>query len=146
MDLTRDAAMTREIKQQVVFNAPPARVFSALMDSKQHSRFTGEPAKISRLPGGRFTCYGGYITGINLEIKPSGLIVQAWHSGSWPKETWSVIVINLTRIAGNKTKLSFNQTGVPANDYKEKYNGWRTHYWERLKKYLERRTGAKKTV
>jgi uncharacterized protein YndB with AHSA1/START domain len=133
--------MTKEIKQQVVFNAPPARVFAALMDSKQHSRFTGAPAKISRKAGGRFTCYGGYITGINLEIKPPGLIVQAWHSQNWPKETWSVISLKLARSPGNKTKLSFLQTGVPADDYKEKNNGWRTHYWDRLKKYLEQKAG-----
>ncbi len=49
--------MTREIKHQVIFKAAPAAVFAALMDERQHGLFTGEPAKISRKPGGAFHCY-----------------------------------------------------------------------------------------
>jgi uncharacterized protein YndB with AHSA1/START domain len=129
---------TREINHTVVIHAPPSAVFNALMDSKQHSAFTGEPAKISTKPGGAFTCYDGYINGFNLELDPSKLIVQAWHSENWPRETWSVVVFKLSKLASGKTKLSFTHVGVPAGDYEAKNKGWRTHYWEPLKKFLER--------
>jgi uncharacterized protein YndB with AHSA1/START domain len=129
---------TREINHIVVINAAPAAVFKALMDSKQHSAFTGEPARMSAKRGGTFTCYDGYINGINLELDRPELIVQAWHSQNWPRETWSVVVFKLAKLTGGKTRLSFTQVGVPAGDYAAKDKGWRTHYWEPLKKYLER--------
>jgi uncharacterized protein YndB with AHSA1/START domain len=130
--------MPSTIEQEVVVAAAPARVFAALMNSKQHAAFTGEPAKIRAKVGGTFTCYDGYIRGVTLELKPSKLIVQAWHSQNWPAETWSVVTFKLAARAGGKTLLSFTQLGVPASDYADKNNGWRTHYWERLKRYLER--------
>jgi len=42
---------TNIIKQKVRFKASPLQVYSALMDSKKHSGFTGEPAKISAKEG-----------------------------------------------------------------------------------------------
>src|SRR5208337_866487 len=128
---------TREINQTVVINAPPTAVFKALLDSKQHSAFTGEPAKVTVKRGGAFTCYDGYITGINLELDRPKLIVQAWRSENWPRETWSVVTFKLSKLSGGKTKLSFTQVGVPAGDYAAKNDGWRTHYWQPLKRYLE---------
>ncbi|HUJ71719.1 MAG TPA: SRPBCC family protein [Verrucomicrobiae bacterium] len=129
--------MTKEIKHQVVICAPPARVFEALMDSRKHAAFTGERASISRRVGSAFRCYGSYITGFNLEIDPGKRIVQAWRSRDWPKGAYSIVTFALSKMAGGKTKLRFTQVGVPAGDYARKNTGWRTHYWEPLKRYLE---------
>jgi len=129
--------MTKEIKHQVVICAPTAEVFEALMDSRKHAAFTGERASMSRRAGSAFRCYGSYITGFNLEIERDKCIVQAWRSRDWPKGTYSIVTFALSRMAGGKTKLRFTQVGVPANDYARKNAGWRTHYWEPLKRYLE---------
>jgi activator of HSP90 ATPase len=129
---------TREIIHDVTFNAAPAAVFKALMDSKQHSQFTGAPAMLSKKVGGAFTCYNGYIEGVNLVLQRPRLIVQAWQSENWPRETWSIVTFKLSKLAGGRTKLSFTQIGVPAGDYNAKNKGWRTHYWEPLKKFLEK--------
>jgi uncharacterized protein YndB with AHSA1/START domain len=37
--------MPISIKQEVVLNASPAEVYSALMDSRKHGAFTGVPDK-----------------------------------------------------------------------------------------------------
>ena len=129
---------TREIIHNVIIKASPAAVFDALMDSKKHSQFTGVPAKMSKKIGGAFTCYDGYIEGFNLEVQRPKLIVQAWKSENWPRETWSVVTFKLAKLAGGKTRLSFHQAGVPSRDYKAKNKGWDFHYWQRLKKFLER--------
>jgi hypothetical protein len=52
------------------------------MDSRKHRAFTGAPAKISRKPGGAFSCYGGHLTGVTLETVKGKLIVQAWRAKS----------------------------------------------------------------
>jgi len=130
--------MTKTIRQTVIIGAAPKAVFGALMSEKKHARFTGDAAAISRRAGGTFSCYGGYITGINLELVPARRIVQAWRSKGWPAGTYSIVTFALSRSAGARTRLSFTQVGVPASDYKDKKEGWRTHYWKRLKAYLEK--------
>jgi uncharacterized protein YndB with AHSA1/START domain len=135
--------MTPEIKHQVTLHATPKAVFEALMDEHKHSQFTGEPATISRQPGGAFHCYGDYIEGVNVAVIAPKLIIQAWRSRNWPKETYSTVTFKLTKLSGGKTKLSFTQVGVPAWDFKEKNSGWHTHYWEPLKRYLAAQKSAK---
>jgi uncharacterized protein YndB with AHSA1/START domain len=123
----------KTIRQSVVLPAPPKQIYAALMDSKQHARFTGERAMIERKVGGRFSCYGGYITGITLELDPARTIVQAWRSSGWPKGYYSIVTFKLAAAGRGKTRLSFTQVGVPSRDYKAKSSGWRKHYWKPLK-------------
>ena len=128
---------TRTIRQSVTIGASAKDVFEALVDSKKHARFTRDKAKISRKTGGAFSCYSGYITGINLELAPSRLIVQAWRSKGWPAGHYSVVSFRLSAAGSKRTRLDFVQIGVPAGDVKAKSNGWREHYWTPLKAALE---------
>src|SRR5437899_12222238 len=109
---------TRTIRQSVTLSATPKQVYEALIDSAKHARFTGQKAKIDRKVGGQFSCYGSYITGINLELDPGKTIVQAWRSSGWPKGYYSIVTFQLASAARGRTKLSFTQVGVPTNDYK----------------------------
>lgn len=129
--------MTKTIRQTVTIKAPPGKVFNALMNEKQHARFTGAAAVISRKEGGAFTCYDGYTSGFNLEVSAPRRIVQAWRGRTWPKGLYSIVTFSLGRAPGGATKLSFTQVGVPASDFKAKSDGWRSHYWKPLKAYLE---------
>src|SRR5215470_10721252 len=104
---------TRNIEQVVTIGAPPARVFEALMSSRGHRAFTGEPARINARVGGSFSCYDGYITGVTLQMKPNRLIVQAWHASSWPADVYTIVTFSLAPTAGGKTKLRFTHVGVP---------------------------------
>lgn len=47
---------TKTIKQTIFFKAEPHDVYEALMDSKKHSKFTGDKAVISRKEGGSSLC------------------------------------------------------------------------------------------
>jgi uncharacterized protein YndB with AHSA1/START domain len=58
----------KTIQQSVTLKVSPHEVYEALMDSRKHSKFTGEEASISREVGGKFSAYGDYITGVNLEL------------------------------------------------------------------------------
>jgi activator of HSP90 ATPase len=128
---------TKNIEHKVVFNASPDEVYDALINEKKHAQFTGEPAKLRPKAGAAFTCYEGYITGITLELEPGKKIVQAWRSRDWPAGHYSIVTFALAKKSGNTTELHFTQIGVPADDYADKNKGWRTHYWEPLKKFLE---------
>ncbi|MFQ5971015.1 MAG: SRPBCC domain-containing protein [Alphaproteobacteria bacterium] len=129
--------MTQPIKQSVTFNARPDVIFEALMDSRKHSAFTGAPANINRNAGGRFTCYGGHITGFNIEIKARKSIVQAWRGKDWPQGAWSLVTYSLAAARGGKTKLNFEQVGVPPRRVKGITEGWKKFYWQPLKKMIK---------
>jgi uncharacterized protein YndB with AHSA1/START domain len=74
--------MTNKIRQEVTFATSSQRVYETLTDAKQFSAFSGEPAEIDAKAGGAFSCFGGMITGRNVELKPGQRIVQAWRAGN----------------------------------------------------------------
>jgi hypothetical protein len=61
---------TKTLQQAVTFKASPREVYDMLMDSKKHRSLSGEPAKISKKVGGKFTAWGSHLSGINLVLKP----------------------------------------------------------------------------
>ena len=127
---------TKTITQSLTLPAPPQAVYAALMNQKRHAAFTNAPAKIDARVGGAFTCYDGYLAGINLVLQPRKLIVQAWRAKGWPPGYFSVVTFALAPARGGKTKLKFTQGGVPAADFKAKSKGWKFHYWTPLMAYL----------
>jgi uncharacterized protein YndB with AHSA1/START domain len=129
---------TKNIEHTVLIRATPKEIYEALMNGKKHSQFTGAAAKICAKAGAVFSYYGDYITGITLELKPGKRIVQAWRSQGWPEGHYSIVTFALAKKSGGRTQLRFTQAGIPANDYAKKNQGWRTHYWQPLKKFLEK--------
>ena len=127
----------KNIRQSVTIKATPHEVYEALMDSRKHSRFTGAKASISRKVGGKFSVYGKYIQGINLELVPAKRIVQAWRGSDWPRGQYSIATFSLRRIKGG-TRLVFTQMGVPDREYKGISQGWRDYYWKPMKERLEK--------
>ena len=126
----------KTIVQLAVFETAARRVYDALMDSRQHAAFTGDKAMIDARVGGSFTAYGGYITGIFLEIEPGKKIIQSWRASDWPEGAWSKVTIELQDIRGAAT-LRFTQEGVPEQFAEEIAQGWHDFYWDKLREYLE---------
>jgi uncharacterized protein YndB with AHSA1/START domain len=126
----------KTVHDEITLNATPRQVYEAYMDSRAHATFTGEPARISRSVGGKFTAGGRYISGFNLDLVPAQRIVQAWRGSDWPKGAFSIVSLEL-RARGKGTRLVFDQRGIPdtvtaANSKEE----WDQYYWEPLRQYF----------
>jgi len=130
-------AAAHQIRHTVRFTVTPRAVYRALMDSWQHSLFTGAPARIDPSVGGRFTAWGPHLSGINVELVRDRRIVQAWRAENWPTGHYSIVTFDLKRTASGTT-LTFTQAGVPAKNLKSINEGWKTHYWQLMKKYFAR--------
>lgn len=128
--------MPKTIRQTVTIKASPHAVYEALMDSRKHAAFSRLPARISRKPGGTFTAYGPYLSGVNLELVPDKKIVQFWRSKNWPRFHYSTVTFALEKVKDG-TRLRFTQLGVPDNDYQAKKRGWVKSYWQPMKAMLE---------
>ena len=128
--------MSTSVHHEVVIPASPSRVYEALMDSKQHAEFTGNgECRISREPGGEFSCHGGDIEGRNIELREGALIVQAWRPKFWDAGVYSVVKYALLDDAGG-TKVVLDHTGIPEDQQGHLDQGWHVRYWEPLKKYF----------
>ncbi|MDP2916895.1 MAG: SRPBCC family protein [Dehalococcoidia bacterium] len=126
---------TKTIRQQVTIKAPAHAVYEALMDARKHGKFTGGKASISRRVGGKVTAYDGYIEGKNRELVPDQKIVQAWRGSDWPEGHYSRATFSLKEVEGG-TRLTFTQSGVPEEFYKDISQGWRDYYWKPMKEML----------
>jgi activator of HSP90 ATPase len=128
--------MSTPIRQEVLFNGSPKRIYDALLDARQFSAFTGgAPAEIDSGAGGAFSCFGGMITGRNIELVPNQRIVQAWRASNWPEGIYSIVKFELDT-QGTDAKLTLDQTGFPAGNAEHLEGGWHKMYWEPLRKYL----------
>jgi activator of HSP90 ATPase len=128
------------IHQEVVLQASRARVYQALTDAKQFSKVTdfsipGASTAISGEVGGPFSLFGGVITGRHIELVPNERLVQAWRDKAWVPGVYSIARFQLND-EGSNTRLVFDHTGFPQGEAEDLAAGWKSHYWEPLRKYL----------
>ena len=137
------------IHQEPVFAASRKRVYEALTTAAQFDKviqLSGvmrtavmasmkKPTEISLHQGGAFALFGGHIVGMQIELVPDELIVQAWRAGSWDRGIYSIARFDLTA-QGAGTKILFDHTGFPKGQGEHLAAGWQANYWSPLQKYL----------
>src|SRR5262249_982988 len=124
------------IHQEVDFRASPKLIYEALLDSKQFAAFSGFPAEIDRQPGGAFKGCGGIITGRNIKLVRKKRIVEAWGS-SWAEGVYSIVKFEIKE-QGTGTRVVLDHTGFPDGTMEHLEEGWKSHYWEPLQRYLSK--------
>jgi len=85
---------------------------------------------------GVFACFGGMITGRIIELVPNQRIVQAWRAGNWPAGIYSIVKFELAEQGGG-TLLVLDQAGFPEGGKEHLEGGWKSNYWEPLKRFLD---------
>lgn len=134
--------MAKTIVQSAKFRASPAALFELYIDSKKHSAAIGSKATVSRRPGGRFSAFGGGLTGRNLVVSPGRMIVQSWRSRGWKKSDADSILILTFRAAPGGGSVDLVHANVPDRDSAGIKSGWVKHYWKPWRAYLARRGRA----
>jgi uncharacterized protein YndB with AHSA1/START domain len=119
-----------------VIPATPERIFSAWMDSAEHSAFTGEEATVVPKVGGEHQSAGGYIKGRTLELHEGTRIVQSWRTTEFPPESPdSRVEITLEPTLGG-TLVTLLHTDIPVGQGDRYRQGWNEYYLSRLKNYF----------
>jgi uncharacterized protein YndB with AHSA1/START domain len=119
-----------------VIPASPQRIFSAWMDSAEHSAFTGEEATVTPELGGRHQAMSGYVQGRTLELQEGSRIVQSWRTTEFPDGSPdSRVEITLEPTLGG-TLVTLLHTDIPAGQSDRYKAGWSELYLSRLKVYF----------
>lgn len=135
------------IHQEVIFNAPAKRIYSALTDASQFQKvellstasasldLNSHPAAISTEPGGPFSLFANYIVGRQIELIPNQRIVQVWRVASWTAGDYSLVKFEFSE-QNSTTKIAFDHVGFPAGTAEHLAAGWYAHYWDPLRRFL----------
>ena len=136
------------IRQQVQFSGSPHRIYEALLDEEQFDKIVrvsaaaafatragAAPTHIERRVGGAFSLFGGYITGLQIEMVPDLRVVQVWRAGGWDAGAFSIARFELAR-AGPATQLTLEHRGFPDDQAANLAAGWHHNYWEPITKFL----------
>ena len=125
---------TESIRVSASIPAPPARIYDAWLDARQHSAMTG--GRATSFPGGRFTAWDGYISGWTLVKEPPRRIVQAWRTSEFPEgSTDSRVEILLDRVSGG-TEITIFHSEIPEGQGKSYEGGWQSFYFTPMRAYF----------
>ena len=129
--------MASTFKQTVKFDYPPAKLFNLYMDTKLHAASTGYKAKITGEVGKNFSAGDGWIRGKNLHIIKNKLIVQTWRGNDWDKSIPdTILTLAFSPTPDGGTELELFHSNVPDMFVVELKKGWKMHYWQPWKKFI----------
>lgn len=124
------------IRQSIQFSCRPEKLYEAILSDIEFGHATGAPADIVSEEGSSFSCFGGQITGRQIELKKNKRIVQAWRVGSWPEGVYSIVKFDIDGSDGS-TVVTLDQSGFPDDAEPHLEVGWHKMYWSPLRTHLE---------
>ena len=130
--------MSGSLRLSAFIPAPPAVVYHAWLNGRQHSAMTGAKATSQARVGGKFTAWSGYIFGQHLELVPDCRIVQSWRTTEFPEDCPdSRLQVDFAPEAGG-TRLTLIQSDLPAGEAERYQVGWQQFYFEPIQRHFER--------
>lgn len=129
--------MPESIRVSTTLPVTPKRLYTAWLNAKEHSAFTGGgKATCSPRIGGKFTAWDGYISGTNQALEPYKRILQAWRTTEFPHEAPdSSLEVLLEEVRGS-TKITVVHTNIPDGQGESYKQGWLDYYFEPMKEYF----------
>jgi uncharacterized protein YndB with AHSA1/START domain len=129
-----------------VIPATPQRIFSAWLDSAEHSAFSGSEAVVDPAVGGEHRAADGYIRGRTLELNDGSRIVQSWRTTEFPADSPdSRLEITLEPTLGG-TLVTLLHTDIPSGQSDRYREGWNEYYLSRMKQYFAEGGGVPQEV
>jgi uncharacterized protein YndB with AHSA1/START domain len=128
--------MAESLQLSTLLPASPDRVYRAWIDGGEHAAFTGTPAEIDPVVGGRFSAWDGYISGVTLALEPGKRILQAWRTTEFPPGSPDSSLEILLEPAQGGTSLSLQHTAIPDGQGESYAQGWEDYYFGPLRSYF----------
>lgn len=131
--------MKESIKLSVILDGSPEKLYRDWLDSFEHSKFTGSPARIDPSVDGEFSAWDGYITGTNKSLEPFQKIVQTWRTTEFNENEEDSILEVIFEKAGDKTRLILNHRNIPEGQGDDYKRGWEEFYIDPMTTHYNRK-------
>ncbi|KAK4272603.1 hypothetical protein QN277_021135 [Acacia crassicarpa] len=122
------------------FSCRAKDLYEILMDENRWKGFTQSDAKISKGVGGEFFIFNGSVTGTNVELQESKLIVQKWRFGNWPDGIHSMVRLVFEEPEPGVTIIKLTHSDIPDEDsygnatvVENTERGWRDLIFQRIR-------------
>jgi uncharacterized protein YndB with AHSA1/START domain len=124
--------MSIEFEVSDVIPAPPEVICAAWLNSDEHAKMTGSPAKVSAKVGEAFEAWDGYIQGVNLELESPSRILQSWRTTEFEESDKDSRLEIFFESEGSGTKVTIRHSELP--DHGMQYQqGWIDAYFTPMK-------------
>ena len=123
-----------EYKEYFILPAEPDQVYRALTTETTLLLWTGAPAVMQEQPDTEFSLWAGDIIGKTIAFEPGKMITQHWYFGE--DNPPSAVTIKL-HPHKQGTSVEIRQQDIPAEDYDDIVDGWRTVYIASLRDFYE---------
>lgn len=124
------------------FPVTPENLFAAWLSSKEHSAFTGSPAKFSPRIGGKFTAWDGYISGTTVKLVKNKKIIQQWRTTEFSDaDPDSLVQLSFEKVKAG-TRLTLTHSGIPKGQVQSYRQGWNDFYFAPMKEYFAKAAKA----
>lgn len=124
--------LTRDLELKEEFKCRKEELYRALTQPEMVSAFTRSPATLELEPQGKFSIFGGNITGSFVSLKQDEELRQRWRFREWPDAHYSDLTLTLQE-KEDHTLLLVKQTGIPESDFERTRNGWQQIYFKGIK-------------
>ncbi|HEY6907259.1 MAG TPA: SRPBCC domain-containing protein [Ignavibacteriaceae bacterium] len=126
------------IKLSKSFKVKPKVIYSAWLNSKEHSKMTGSKAKVNQKVNSAFSAWDGYITGKTTELESNRKIVQHWRTTEFPEDAPDSILEIQLEETPTGTKLKMNHKNIPEGQGENYKKGWMDFYFKPMEDYFKR--------
>ncbi|MBW1905427.1 MAG: SRPBCC domain-containing protein, partial [Deltaproteobacteria bacterium] len=127
---------TEEFTVSSVIPASPNRIYSAWMDERHHSAFTGTRATVDPWVGGRVVSDDGFIDATHVYLVTGSRIAMTWRTRDFPKgSNDSHVDISFEPVAGG-TKVEVTHSKIPPGLGKACEKLWKKLYLDPMTKYF----------
>lgn len=114
------------------FKCSVNELYRALTDREMVRAFTHNLAQFDAQKGGKFSLFGGNVSGEFTELVPDRRIEMRWRFKTWPDGHYSNVTLELEQ-KPDGTELRLKQTEIPANNFDQTQEGWQNYYWKSIK-------------
>lgn len=124
-----------------VFSVSMKALYTAWLNSEEHSLMTGSQANVSDRVGECFEAWDGYIEGKNLELEPYSCILQLWRTSEFEESAPDSFLEIHLEPSGVGTRLTIQHSNLP-EDGMQYQQGWIDAYFTPMHAYFGKETDA----
>lgn len=123
---------TKTIELSEKFQCRGKEFYDAMTRIEMVTAFTRGHVKMSVEKGGKFSMFGGNVTGEFKELVPGKKIVQYWRYKQWPEQHHSEVTIHIDE-KDDHTLVRVVQSLVPSSEVEKTKENWQRYYFQSIK-------------